>query len=199
MKIFKKGLGLSLIGLLFTTGFVGAQSISTVKTQFALPDSYEGVIMSPAVEFEFNKHAWSIGPAFLLSYGDQIEDRDGFKLSGLYIGYDNYIHGKEEKFSLFHSFDFYLQRIKDEQASQYFDTATNSFQAFNIQQTDKVVQLFANLGVLIKLSEKLSLSQTVGLGANATFRSTTSPFKDFSDSFFAKNWLIKTGISYRLK
>jgi hypothetical protein len=199
MKSFNKGFAFSIICLLFATGVVNAQSISTFKTQFALPDSYEGVIISPSVEFEFNKHAWSIGPAFLLSYGDQIEDRDGFKLSGFYIGYDNYIHGKEEKFSLFHSFDFYLQHIKDEQASQYFDNSTNSFQAFNIEQVDKVVQLFANFGVLIKISEKLSLSQIVGLGANATFRSTTSPFNNFSDSFFAKDWLIKTGLSYRLK
>lgn len=199
MKRFYKSIGLSIICILFATVLVNAQSISTFKTQFALPDSYDGVILSPAVELEFNKHAWSIGPAFLLSFGDQIEEREGFKLSGLYIGYDNYIHGKEEKFSLFHSFDFYLQRIKDEQASQYFDTATNSFQAFNIEQVDKVVQLFANFGVLIKLSEKLSLSQTIGLGANATFRSTTSPFNDFADSFFAKDWQIKTGLSYRLK
>jgi hypothetical protein len=199
MKKINKRFGLSILCLLLATVFINAQSISTLKMQFALPDSYEGVIISPSVAFEFNKHAWSIGPAFLLSYGDQIEDRESFKLTGLHIGYENYIHGKDEKFSLFHSFDFYLQRIKDEQQSQYFDTATNNFQAFNIEQIDKVAQLFANVGVLIKLSEKLSLSQTIGIGANATFRSTTSPYNDFTDFFFAQDWLIKTGLSYRLK
>lgn len=191
-------LGISAVSLLLLINFAKAQSISTVKTQFAFPDSYEGIILSPSVEFEFNKHAWSIGPAFLWSYGDQIEERESLKLSGLYVGYDNYLYGKDDKFTLFHSFDLYLQRIKDEQESQYFDTATNSFQPFEIKQIDHVVQLFANLGVLIKLSDKLSLSQTVGLGINGTFRSTTSPFNDFSDSFFAQDWLIKTGLSYRL-
>lgn len=198
MKSFKKGFGLIAVCLLIAATSANCQSLSTLKTQFAFPNSYDGVILSPSVEFEFNKHGWSIGPTFLLSYGDQIEEREGFKLSGLYIGYDNYLHGKEEKFSLFHSFDFYLQRIKDEQASQYFDTSTNSFQTFNIEQIDKIVQLFANFGVLVKLSEKLSLSQTIGMGANVTFRSTTSPFNDFTDSFFARDWVIKTGLSYRL-
>lgn len=199
MKNFIKSLGLNIAVLWFAIGYANGQSISTIKTQFALPDSYDAVILSTLVDFEFKKHTWSIGPAFLLSYGDQIEEREGFKLSGLHIGYNNYLHGKEQKFSLFHSIDLYLQRIKDEQASQYFDIPTNSFQSFEIEQIDKVVQLFINFGVLINLSEKISLSQTIGLGANGTFRSTTSPFNDFSDSFFAQDWLIKTGLNYRLK
>jgi len=197
MKVYYRPFFFFIVYLL-ATEFTIAQSISSVELQSALPDSYDGVVISPSAQFDFNNHTWSIGPAILLSYGDNIEQREGLKLSGIYLGYANYLHGRSEKFNLFHSFDLILQRIKDEQDSRYFNTASNSFEAFELAQTDKIVQLFANFGVLIKLSDKLNLSQTLGLGLNATFRSTTSPFNDFNDTFIAQDWLLKTGLSYKI-
>ncbi len=175
-----------------------AQTVSSVELQIALPNSYDGAVISPSAQFDFNNHTWSIGPTILLSYGDNIEQREGVKLSGLYIGYANYLHGRSEKFNLFHSFDLILQRINDEQDSRYFNTASNNFEEFELVQTDNIVQLFANFGVLIKLSNKLKLIQTLGVGLNTTFRSTTSPFNDFNDTFIAQDWLLKTGLSYKL-
>lgn len=194
-----KGILASLIFFSFTIIFVNGQNNLDFKTQVSLPDSYDGLILSPAASLEFKKHSWSIGPTFLISYGDQIAERETIKVSGLYIGYDNYLHGKDEKLNFFFAVDLYLQRIKDIQASQYFDTQSNSFQAFEIEQMDNIVQLFVNYGISLKLTEKLHLSQSIGVGVNNTLRSTSSPFNDFSDSFFSKDWLLKTGINYRFK
>ena len=121
------------------------------------------------------------------------------KITGLYLAYTNYLHGKEQAVNLFFSFNLFLQRIKDKQNSQYFNTSSNSFEPFILEQTDKTIQFFANLGAMIKLSDKLSVNQIVGSGFNTTFRAATSPFSDFSDPFIKQDWLIKTSLSYRLK
>lgn len=199
MKAYHGIFILVIANLFGTIDTIKAQSISAVELQFAIPNTYDGVVMSPTVQLDFNKHAWSIGPTILLSYGDNIEQRESVKLSGLYLGYTNYLYGRSEKFNLFHSFDLILQRVKDEQDSRYFSPVSNNFEEFSLEQTDNIVQLFANFGVLIKLSDKFSLSQTLGIGLNSTFRSTSSPFNDFSDTFIAQDWLLKTGFTYRLK
>ncbi len=174
------------------------QELSSIDLNFVFPDREDVIISSPVAHFSFNNHEWSVGPTMLISYGDKLDDRDGFKLTGLNIGYANFLHGKDEKWSLFHEAMLIVQRVKDEQDSQFFDTNTDSFVPVIIEQIDNSFLLSTNLGVLWNFSSKLSLKQSIGIGGSVTFRNTDSNFDSFSDTFFAQRWIMKTGISYRL-
>lgn len=183
---------------LFITGYVSAQEISSIDLSFNKLDKEDAFIISPSARFDFNNHGWSIGPALLYSFGDQIEEREALKLTGIVLGYENFLHGKTEKWNMFHSFDFVAQRIKDVQNSQIFDTSRNSFVSNEIEQIDKNIFLSASAGVLWNLNEKLSITQSIGIGANTIFRNTTSDFDQFSDIFLNQQWSLKTGIRYNL-
>ncbi|MEO9870791.1 MAG: hypothetical protein ABJO91_08380 [Ekhidna sp.] len=179
--------------------YVFSQEISSIDVSFNKLDKEDAFIISPSVRFDFDNHAWSIGPALLFSFGDQIEERDALKLTGIAVGYENFPHGKSAKWNMFHSFDFISQRIKDVQNSQIFDTNSNSFVSNEIEQIDNNVFLSASAGVLLNLSDKLSITQTIGIGANAIFRDTKSDFDEFSDVFVNQQWSLKTGIRYNLR
>ena len=187
----------SLLFLILTT-VAHAQSVSSLSLEFAIPDSYDGLILSPSAQFDANDHTWSIGPTVLFSFGDQIEQRDGTKLTGLYLGYSNYPQGRDGKVNMFYGFDLWAQRVKDEQNSQFFNIATNSFEDISIEQKDNVFQFFINLGIAINFTDRLAIKQAIGAGLNSTFRSTTSPFDDFDDAFFSQDWLLKTSLTFRL-
>ncbi|MEP1097445.1 MAG: hypothetical protein ABJG78_20170 [Cyclobacteriaceae bacterium] len=174
------------------------QSLSSLSLEFAIPDSYDGLILSPSVQFDANNHTWSVGPTVLFSFGDQIEQRDGTKLTGLYLGYTNYPQGGEGKVNMFYGFDLWAQRVKDEQNSQFFNNATNSFEDITIEQKDNIMQLFINLGLAINLTDRIAIKQVIGAGLNATSRTTTSPFDDFDDAFYSQDWLLKTSLTFRL-
>lgn len=175
------------------------QVLSGMELSFNKLDQDDSFIISSSMRFDYNNHTWSVGPALLYSFGDQVEEREKIKLTGLALGYEHYIHGKEKKWNLFHSFDFVAQRIKDVQASQYFDLNTNSFIPNEIEQIDKTLLLSANMGVLWRLNDQLSLSQTIGIGASAVFRKTESNIDSFDDIFFNQRWSLKTAIRYSLK
>ena len=91
-----------------------------------------------------------------------------------------------------------VQRIKDVQNSQIFDIDINSFVPNTIEQIDNNLLLSGNAGVLLNLNDKLSLTQTIGIGANVIFRNTESDFDSFKDTFISQQWSLKTGIRYRL-
>ena len=192
-----KFISLIFLQVFFLTKLVG-QDFSSVDLDFIIPDQEDVIVLSPSAHFSFNNHEWSIGPTMLLSFGDQLEDRDGFKLTGLNIGYENYLHGKGDKWTLFHSMNLIIQRVKDEQNSQFFDVNANSFVPNTITQVDQSLILSANLGVMWNIGSKLSLKQSIGLGGSVIFRDTESNFDAFTDTFFSQRWLAKTGISYRL-
>ncbi len=188
---------LIFLQVFFMTKLVG-QDFSSFDLDFIIPDQEDVMILSPSAHFTFNNHEWSVGPTMLMSFGDKLDDREGFKFTGLNFGYENYLHGKEDKWSLFHSMNLIVQRIKDEQNSQFFDTNTSSFVPNVITQIDKSLILSTNLGVLLNLGSKLSLKQSIGIGGSAIFRDTTSDFDTFTDTFFSQRWIVKTGISYHL-
>lgn len=175
-----------------------AQKVNSVDLSFIKLDKEDAFIISPSTRFNFNNHSWSVGPALLYSFGDQIEERDGIKLTGIAIGYENYLHGREAKWNMYHSFDFVVQRIKDVQNSQFFDSGVNAFVVNRIEQIDKNLFLGTGAGVLWNLSNKLSITQSIGIGVNAIFRNTTSDFDDFDDVFLNQQWSLKTGIRYSL-
>lgn len=183
---------------LIISGFAFTQEISSIDLSFNKLDKEDAFIISPSARFDFNNHGWSIGPALLLSFGDHIEERESLKLTGIAIGYENFLHGKSEKWNMFHSFDLIAQRIKDVQNSQIFDTNSGNFVANEIEQIDNNIFISASAGILLNLSDKISLTQTIGIGANAIFRNTTSDFDDFSDTFINQQWSLKTGIRYNL-
>ncbi len=187
----------ALLCLILSTS-VFSQGLSSADLSFNKLDKEDAFIVSPAVRFDYNNHGWSIGPALLFSFGDQIEERESVKLTGITIGYENFLHGKSAKWNMFHSFDFIAQRIKDVQDSQIFDTNSGVFVPNNIEQVDNNIFISASAGVLWNLNDKLSLTQTIGIGANAIFRNTTSDFDDFSDTFINQQWSLKTGIRYNL-
>lgn len=190
-----------LSGTFLFLGLVGAvlsQDLSSIEMSFNKLDKEDAFIISPSARFDFNNHAWSIGPALLYSFGDQIEERDAFKFTGIALGYENFPHGKEGKWNMFHSFDFIAQRIKDVQNSQIFDTNSNSFVPNEIEQIDNNLFLSASAGVLWNLNDKWSITQTIGIGANAVFRKTTSDFDQFDDVFLNQQWSLRTGIRYNL-
>ena len=184
--------------LIILFGLTQAQSLSGIDLDFTFPDTYNGLILSPSAQFESNKHVWSVGPTILVSYGDQIEQRETMKFSGLYLGYKNFLQGREEKFSVFFALNLWLQRIKDKQRSQFFNTGTSSFESFTIEQTDTIVQFSPSLGVECKISDRFRISQQIGTGFNLTFRKATSPFSDFSDPIINQEWILKTGIGFSL-
>lgn len=175
-----------------------AQEIAAYEISFNKLDKEDAFIISPSLRFDFNDHGWSVGPALLYSFGDQIAERTPLKLTGLAFGYENYIHGRQAKWNMFHSFDFIVQRIKDVQNSQVFDVNSNSFIVNEIEQIDNNMFLSASAGILLKLNSKLNITQTIGIGANAIFRNTTSSFEEFSDVFLNQQWSLKTGIRYRI-
>ncbi len=197
MNVFEK---MSLTGLILTVLMVSvsAQSLSNLSLELGIPNSYDAFVVAPTAQFESNKHVWSIGPTVLLSYGDQVEQRESMKLSGLYLGYTNFPQGSDQMVSLFYEFNLWLQRIKVEQDSRYFNTQSGSFDDFTIEQIDNTIQFFASLGIQFQLSDKIAVRQTIGTGINSTFRSATSPFTDFSDPFVKQDWLLKTSFVYRL-
>ncbi|MEQ9404044.1 MAG: hypothetical protein RIM99_10685 [Cyclobacteriaceae bacterium] len=197
MKFIHKSLFL-LLAILFLPTTTQAQTLSGISIDFGLPDSYDAFVLSPAAHIKSNNHVWSIGPALLFSYGDQIEQRESPKLTGLTLGYTNYLIETEEKVSLFFALDLWLQRVSDVQESRYFDTGTNSFESFTIKQTDNTAQLFVGFGAMVKLSDQVSIKQTISTGVNFTSRSATSPFNNFTDPLISQDWLLKTGLFYRL-
>ncbi|WP_425391065.1 hypothetical protein [Ekhidna sp.] len=189
--------------LLFGIAIVGAlycqsQGISGSAISFLKLDQEDEFIISPAVKLERNNHTWDFGPSLLFSFGDQVEERQALKLTGLVVSYAHFLHGKEAKWNLFHSFDFVAQRIKDTQDSQYFDSESNAFVPNEIKQIDKSLFLSANAGILLNLTDKLGLSQSIGIGANIVFRDTESSIDSFSDTFFRQKWLLKTSFNYRI-
>ncbi|MEO9485601.1 MAG: hypothetical protein ABJG47_19230 [Ekhidna sp.] len=193
-----KKIVLAVLASFSIIGYASSQEISSIDLSFNKLDKEDALIISTAVRFDFNNHGWSIGPAFLYSFGDQIEEREALKLTGFALSYENFLHGKTAKWNMFHSFDFVAQRIKDVQDSQIFDTNSNSFVPNKIEQIDKNILLGASAGVLWNLNEKLSISQTIGIGANVIFRNTTSDFDQFDDLFLNQQWSLKTGIRYNL-
>ncbi|MEP5611925.1 MAG: hypothetical protein ABJP45_06730 [Cyclobacteriaceae bacterium] len=195
MKNYKGPIALFLC--LFST-MAYTQSLSSLSLEFAIPNSYDGLILSPSAQFDANNHTWSIGPTVLFSFGDQIEQRDGTKLTGLYAGYSNFPQGREGKVNMFYGFGLWAQRVKDEQNSQFFNNATSSFEDITIEQKDNIIQFFVNLGIAINLTDKLAVKQVIGTGLNATSRTTTSPFDDFDDTFYSQDWLLKTSLTFRL-
>ena len=169
--------------LLFGIAIVGAlycqsQGISGSAISFLKLDQEDEFIISPAIKLERNNHTWDFGPSLLFSFGDQVEERQALKLTGLAVSYAHFLHGKEAQWNLFHSFDFVAQRIKDTQDSQYFDSESNAFVPNEIKQIDK--------------------SQSIGIGANIVFRDTESSIDSFSDTFFRQKWLLKTCFNYRI-
>ncbi|WP_462250350.1 hypothetical protein [Ekhidna sp.] len=191
-KIFFSVIFLSFAGYSF------AQNVSSVDVTFNKLDRDDAFIISPTARFDFNNHSWSIGPALLFSFGDQIEERDAFKLTGLTIGYENYLHGRDTKWNMFHSFDFIFQRIKDVQNSQVFDTNSGSFIPNTIEQVDNSIYIGGGAGMLLNLGSKFSITQTIGIGANVIFRDTQSDIDAFKDTFFKQQWSLKTGVRYRI-
>jgi len=186
-----------LLALLIPTTLFG-QQISSGNLSFTNLSEDDELIISPAVSFDYNNHSWTIGPALLYSFGDQLEDRDPLKLTGIKVGYENFLHGKEAKWNLFHSFDFIAQRVKDTQDSQFFDIASNTFVSNDIEQIDNRFYLGANLGVLLKLGDRLSLDKSIGIGLNAVLRDTESNIEQFNDTFISQRWLLKLGLRYEL-
>ena len=187
-----------LIVLCFFMSQSFAQKLSSIELSFAFPDSYDGVILSPSVQLDSKNHVWSVGPTLLVSYGDQIVQRESTKLTGVSIGYLNYLQGREDKFNLFFLSELWYQRIKDVQDSRFFDPGTSSFQSFEIEQVDNTLQFFLGFGLDFAVSDKISLKQSIGTGINYTSRAVTSPFSDFSDPLFYRDWMIETGILFRL-
>lgn len=184
--------------LLFLPVSLLAQKVSTAHLSFTNLSEDDELIIIPSVSFDFNNHNWSVGPTLLYSFGDQVEERDPLKITGIKIGYENFLHGKEDKWNLFHSFDFIAQRVKDSQNSQYFDLSSNSFIPNSIEQVESRFYLGANLGVLLNLSERLSVDKSIGIGFNGVFRNTESTIEQFSDSFLSQRWLLKIGLRYSL-
>ena len=168
--------GIALVGALYCQ----SQGISGSAISFLKLDQEDEFIISPAVKLERNNHAWGLGPSLLFSFGDQVEERQALKLTGLVVSYAHFLHGNEAKWNLFHSFDFVAQRIKDTQDSQYFDSESNAFVPNEIKQIDKSLFLSANAGILLNLTDKLGLSQSIGIGANIVFRDTESSIDPFS-------------------
>ncbi len=179
-------------------GVVKAQSLSGMGLSFAFPETYEGIVVSPNIQFDKKNRTGSFGPILLISYGDQIEQRENVKFTGFYFSSISYPQGREQNVAMFYGLDLWLQRVKDEQDSRYFNTASSTFESITTEQRDNIIQTFLNLGLRIKVSEKLAVSQAIGTGLSVTYRATTSPFDDFKDSFFNQDWMLKTGIILRL-
>ncbi len=179
--------------------FIGySQGLSSAGLNFIKLDQEDEFIVSPHAKWEKNNHAWSIGPSILYSFGDQLEEREKLKFTGVAASYEHYLHGSEEKWNLFHSFDFVIQRIKDTQESQYFEPESNTLVPNKIEQIDNSLFLSANAGVLLNLSQKLALTQSIGIGAHAVFRKTESTIDSFNDTFLDQKWLLKTGLNYKI-
>lgn len=187
-----------LFVFLVVLDLANGQELMTLGIGINKLDREDAFVISPEASFDFKNHAWRIGPALLISFGDQVEGRESVKISGLALGYDHFIHGKTEKWNMFHSFDFLVQRIKDELQSQYFDTNRQNFLENDIEQVDLSFFLSANAGVLLNLSDKLALTQTIGVGVNAVSRNTKSDLESFDDLFIDQLWSLRTSIRYRL-
>ncbi|GAB4243040.1 MAG: hypothetical protein Tsb0034_20730 [Ekhidna sp.] len=161
-------------------------------------DQEDEFIISPVIGLDKNNHTWYAGPALLFSFGDQVEEREKLKFTGITLGYEHFLHGKNGKWNLFHSFDLVAQRVKDTQRSQYFDPNAGSFVSNNIEQIDQRIFLSANAGILLNLSDRIGITQSIGIGASAVFRKTESDFDSFTDNFFNQRWLLKTGLRYQI-
>lgn len=175
-----------------------AQSISSIDLSFNKVNEDDALIAVPSIKFDVENHSWSVGPTILLSFGDQIEEREAVKLTGFQIRYENFLHGKVSKWNLFHSFDFIAQRIRDKQNSQYFDLPNSIFLPNKIEQTDHSVLFSANVGALWNISEKLAATSMIGIGLNTTFRNTQSNLEEFEDLFVKQIWMLKLGLRYNL-
>lgn len=175
-----------------------SQKLSEGKVTIYSVSDVDEMVISPSISFASNKHQWTLGPTLLISFGDQIEEREKFKLSGVAVGYEHFLHGREGKWNLYHSFDFLAQRITDTQSSQYFDISNNTFVPNRIEQSATRLFLGVSAGVLFNISEKLSLDQNIGIGVSSEFRKTSSDFDEFTDTFLSRRWLLKFGIRYRL-
>ncbi len=196
-------LSMRKITFLIILGFVAcgplfSQNISSLELSFNKLDKEDAFIISPGARFDIKNHSWSFGPALLYSFGDQIEERNALKLTGIALNYENYLHGKTAKWNMFHSFDFVYQRIKDVQNSQFFDPGVNSLVNNRIEQIDNNLLISGSAGVLFILNDSFSISQTIGIGANVIFRNTTSDLDNFNDVFLNQQWSLKTGIRYNL-
>lgn len=188
--------GILMSVFIFSTSL--AQDVSAIEVSFNKLDRDDAFIITPSIRSDFNNHSWSIGPTMLLSFGDQLEQRESLKLTGLAIGYENFLHGQSAKWNMFHSFEFIAQRIKDVQDSRFFDTSSSSFVDNEIVQVDNSIFLSASAGVLWNFSERFSLSQSIGIGANVIFRDTKSDFDQFNDTFLNQQWSLKMGLRYRI-
>lgn len=175
-----------------------SQSVSSIAVDFTKLDRVDEFIAAPNIKWDVKKHSWSIGPTVLVSFGDQIEERESLKLTGLQVGFENFIHGKSNKWNLFHSFKFYAQRIKDEQNSQFFDLSSSTFQSNKIEQVENSLLLTGNVGVLWNFSEKVAATSTLGAGVNTVFRNTQSELDDFDDLFIRQVWVFKIGLRYNI-
>ena len=175
------------------------QKISSVGLAWNAVSEEDLLIVSPNAKVDVKNHNLSFGPTILISYGDQIEEREAFKLTGIYLGYENFPHGKTAKWNMFHSLDLFSQRIKDVQESQYFDLSSNSFKPNQIDQVENSFLLTSNAGVLWNVNDKLSATSMIGIGLNAVLRNTESDIEEFDDFFFEQIWMIKLGLRYNFK
>ncbi len=188
---------LAVLGIILSL-LTYSQSISSVAIDFNKMNENDELIAAPNIKFDVKNHSWSLGPTILISYGDQIEEREALKLTGFQIGYEHFIHGKTSKWNLFHSFDFFAQRIKDTQNSQFFDLASNSFKLNKIDQIENSLLLTGNVGVLWNICDKMAATSMMGIGINTIFRNTQSDLDEFEDVFIEQVWMLKLGVRYYL-
>ncbi|MDN5203655.1 hypothetical protein QQ008_19860 [Fulvivirgaceae bacterium BMA10] len=157
-------------------------------------DATNGLILNPGYMFERTKSNITVGPTLLVPIGDNLDGRDGLKLSGIQGSYQLFPFKNENKLQLYFQGDLILQRIKDEVDANFFNVETGSFEPFTFERTDNVIQVYFGYGLKLDLGEKMFLLQSIGLGSSINKRKTNLGFADFSDNFIDFDWLVKVGI-----
>ena len=113
---------------------------------------------------QFGKHAISIGPTILYASDIVTSNKKFPKLTGTQLNYKYYPNGINNKWNLFMFSQFSFQVIKDKWSSVIFVNPTEGYKEY--KYLNKETQFLSNFGygVAFKLTEKIALTQGLGIG-----------------------------------
>lgn len=164
MSLFKFSTIISLI-LSSILGFSQENSnfIEVNTNPYFISGTYRA-IGSVSVGRQFEKHSLSVGPTFLYASDIVTSNKNFPKLTGAQLNYKYFPNGISNKWDLYMFSQIVYQDIKDKWTSVIYNEDISAYQEFRYLNREYLVTANVGYGIKLKLSERLILSQGIGVG-----------------------------------
>jgi len=158
--------GILILSLFLSTQLNAQENSKSIEinTKGYFVDGIFRLISSPTINWAKNNREIGIGPTFLLASVVAASSNQYPRLVGLQAHYRYFPNGNNNQLNLFLFEEITLQVINDTWETNEWNYTLSKYQAFEYTNREYLGLSNLGYGIILRLSEKISVSQSIGIG-----------------------------------